>query len=97
MSKIQQVIVNTVKIDLNNPRSVQGHCRVSLRLYTDDKIFRRKLTDTINSELDTLSEWFHWNMFATNSSKTQTLTLRSLTYNYSLKMNDLPIEIKESL
>ena len=55
--------------------------RVSLRLYADDTTeyfadhSSTVLEYTINSELDTLSEWFHWNMLTPNSSKTQALTL----------------------
>ena len=59
-----------------------------------NRILCRSLT---YSELDTLSEWFNWNMLTTSSSRTQALTLQPSTYNYSLKINDLPVEVKQSL
>ena len=75
----------------------------SLRLYTDDttEYFAdhspMALEHIINNELNTLTEWFDWNILVTNPSKTKALTLRPTTYNYDLKINDLPIEIKDSL
>ena len=76
---------------------------ISLRLYADDttEYFAdhspMALEHIINNELNTLTEWFDWNILVTNPSKTQALTLRPKTYNYDLKMNDLPIEIKDPL
>ena len=76
---------------------------ISLRLYADDttEYFAdhspMALEHIINNELNTLTEWFDWNILVTNPSKTQALTLRPTTCNYDLKINDLPIEIKDSL
>ena len=77
--------------------------RVSLRLYADDttEYFADHspmiLEYMINSELNTLSEWFYRNYLTTNPSKTQALVLRPSTYNYDLKMNESKIEIKKFL
>ena len=48
----------------------------------------------INSELNTLPEWFYRNYRTTNPSKRQALVLRPSTYNY-LKMKESTIKIKE--
>ena len=76
---------------------------VSLRLYADDttEYFADHspmvLEFTINNEMSTLAEWFASNYLSINSTKTQALAIGPSNYNYNFELNDIPIEMKDSL
>ena len=83
------VFINDINFFIDN---------VSLRLYADDttEYFADQspmvLEFTINSELDTIS-----NYLTVNQAKTQAMTIGPSKYDYGFQLGDSPIEVRDSL
>ena len=52
---------------------------------------------TINSELDTISNWFTSNYLTVNQAKTQAMTIGPSNYDYGFQLGDSSIEVRDSL
>ena len=88
------VFINDINFFIDN---------VSLRLCADDttEYFADQspmvLEFTINSELDTISNWFTSNYLTVNQAKTQAMTIGPSKYDYGFQLGDSSIEVRDSL